>query len=617
MKRDRTYLLDSIEAHGDKLLRRWRKRSSMPTGKWTITRLQYAGTCRNNARKDYRNVYLLPYLDIETLGNRPSVLIGLLNYRAYSPPAEWAQHDHHELMMGWACGVFDIIFNKNCVVMYGSDYGKLVTWTERTAHQPDIIGFPRVWLILEKQAYLMSFLRRVVEALLGDVTNDEPQSSAKWKELIHKGLRKSEPVYMGRYTGLLAQMHLVAKDCTNVCALEVIACEIAGDIVTHWFWQGAVDELEHTRVAVHRHRDSIRPGHSLPNDMDKALDALEVLLLQAIIPQRPSFSHWCDFRRDAKTGGTSSSVKPKSLGTPDNQRRFPFSMMLNFLDAHLASSPPVERSRLDEILFDKVSDYATIMELLAAVRMHCSERTIRDVHEIVQNEDRIAWRRAKAKMTALPKDYILDQPLKQFQSPPSGRRDQQTLFNVACFFKDIKNFMRPVTRQDILAGILKKDSKLHGGNDLFLSLPTSGEVPSRSKIAAPTVKEKTREKEIPPPLGNAAEVAEAEEDSAPTALVVSKRTLSVLRSMFPATSEERQTSTEWETFVQSMQNAGFSAKNRGGSTVPFEQVSGSRKIIFHRPHPVPKIHPIMLQSMGRRMNKWYGWRWETFMLAGK
>jgi hypothetical protein len=32
-------------------------------------------------------------------------------------------------------------------------------------------------------------------------------------------------------------------------------------------------------------------------------------------------------------------------------------------------------------------------------------------------------------------------------------------------------------------------------------------------------------------------------------------------------------------------------------------------------HPGPSIDPIMLQSMGNRMNKWFGWSRHTFLLA--
>ena len=50
--------------------------------------------------------------------------------------------------------------------MYGPQYGQLSPWVADLAHRSDIIGFPRARLILEAQACLMQFLRRVVEQIL-------------------------------------------------------------------------------------------------------------------------------------------------------------------------------------------------------------------------------------------------------------------------------------------------------------------------------------------------------------------------------------------------------------------------------------------------------------------
>ena len=75
---------------------------------------------------------------------------------------------------------------------------------------------------------------------------------------------------------------------------------------------------------------------------------------------------------------------------------------------------------------------------------------------------------------------------------------------------------------------------------------------------------------------------------------------------------------------------GFSARNGGGSALVFENGDLSAaaaegrgggaadaaggKIIFHKPHPIPKIGSIILHSMGRRMAKWFGWHRELFVL---
>lgn len=87
--------------------------------------------------------------------------------------------------------------------------------------------------------------------------------------------------------------------------------------------------------------------------------------------------------------------------------------------------------------------------------------------------------------------------------------------------------------------------------------------------------------------------------------------------MFPQTEEERQKHVTWDTFVLNMGEAGFTARESGGSIVTFEDVNGEGKINFHKPHPKPVIDPVMLRTIGRRLNKWFGRDRETFVLATK
>jgi hypothetical protein len=90
--------------------------------------------------------------------------------------------------------------------------------------------------------------------------------------------------------------------------------------------------------------------------------------------------------------------------------------------------------------------------------------------------------------------------------------------------------------------------------------------------------------------------------------------------MFPATAEESAKGVEWDNFVYAMSDTGFIARNGGGSAVVFENRSladgrdTGGKIVFHKPHPAPKIDPVMLHSWGKRMAKCFGWHRELFIL---
>lgn len=65
------------------------------------------------------------------------------------------------------------------------------------------------------------------------------------------------------------------------------------------------------------------------------------------------------------------------LVPPAGDTRVRYVMLLDMLDEHLANSSAEERGRLDEILYDKLSDYATILQLLWAIRMHRPRYTSR------------------------------------------------------------------------------------------------------------------------------------------------------------------------------------------------------------------------------------------------
>lgn len=62
--------------------------------------------------------------------------------------------------------------------------------------------------------------------------------------------------------------------------------------------------------------------------------------------------------------------------------------------------------------------------------------------------------------------------------------------------------------------------------------------------------------------------------------------------------------------MHAMSDIGFTGRNNAGSAVLFENTnlvpeSGTAgdKIMIHKPHPVPKIDPVILHLWGNRMAK--------------
>lgn len=129
------------------------------------------GAMLGHMRKDlFRDTWLLPYLDIETLAEEPSRLLNLLYYRIKHTPAEWAAFDNSQLVLAEHWGILVAEFNKHCVVMRDSNYGDVVPWNKEKAHRWEIIGFNKAQTLLIAQSSMAKMLRKIVSALLPDTT---------------------------------------------------------------------------------------------------------------------------------------------------------------------------------------------------------------------------------------------------------------------------------------------------------------------------------------------------------------------------------------------------------------------------------------------------------------
>lgn len=98
----------------------------------------------------------------------------------------------------------------------------------------------------------------------------------------------------------------------------------------------------------------------------------------------------------------------------------------------------------------------------------------------------------------------------------------------------------------------------------------------------------------------------------------------VVSLMFPDRSkgiEEGGKMVDWLDFVSTMDTLGFKAEHGGGSAFTFKgaiRLPGDpstlqkRSIGAHMPHPITQMGPILLQSLGRRCNRRFGWQRANF-----
>jgi len=743
---DLQFLRDRCCSHGNTIISRWKKKSrdkrqafllqvapDMYPSLWFHPRLGYQFLNWKEARK-YSTAWLLPYLSLEALKDDHVRLLSLLYNRTRYAPEQWAPFDNKQLTLAWQMGHISADFSRKCIVMQGSGYGNLTPYNERAAHRWDIVGFPRGKMILDAQRCLMGFLRKAVEQLLEGVDMTHPGASEKWAQMTslgfkqtdsvefwspylnqpfsapptfnvdnlvsfartrleasqdHLWLLQTDPAYLRRYSRILSA-GAVIEGARRQDAHQIIGVELSRDAGFSFQWQWVLEECENVRVQYQRFRDCIHPGERLPPQYDRALGALELLLvnqmhhwakhLTAFIPDRPGFRHayshdhsvpgQVSYQRTLRTPQGELFEKDRLdwcltqlLGPPDQERRFDHAMLFAVLDDHLSKSSAAERARLDQALYDRLSDYAATHELLMAVRLHRPVNTNRDVSDVIKTEHRLAWRVMEDPDDHLPGSQKgLDvvgvgrkvQHLLELK-PPSGKKDldwleqsEKVRMTLNTLWAQIRAGRESLLRhrgftadeitaatEDLRAGTSAEHLADHERERervlTDIRAPTAAATKARvqtmwgpdteSQPSALNIREqrkvKTRPEEpiVPEPQAKSDETIGHEGPPVHSTVPVRQQTLNTLSTMFPNDMEEAAKSVDWNAFVQAMADAKFTARHGGGSAVVFECESSSGKIVFHKPHPVAKIDPIMFRVMGKRMNKWFGWTRDTFALA--
>jgi hypothetical protein len=610
-----------------------------------------------------------------------------------------------------------------------------VDFDKEAVHRQDIIGYPKARLILEGQAYLMGFLRKTVEGILDglDLDNLQP-SSEKWLVLSAAGMKhateettycsiyanqafsspprfdaavlisicevrmnavgdhlsflQTDPAYMRRWVRVLQEGHVFQLASSDSKGGSIF-CSLMKEIVGFWWWKWVKSECEYVHSLQVRFRDSIHQGQRLPIVYDKALGALELLLVNQVIgrgkelagefPQRPGFRDKYVFTPTEQPGAW--KVTPKGdettievytgkplvwclhqlTGEPDRQQNFDHGMLYAFLEDFLNTAPYEEKKRIDEQVLGPVSDLAAYYEMLAAVRLHRPQNHFSITSEVMDGEDREAWRAKEVLRRPMPFSSpemrrvgsALFKEINYAQPPTKSlERMQQTKATRATiekFWREIRTMMGSLLKgsrfddeyvssllQIISANLdpayietvqLEEERILTALHALTLKPIPSQEATAQTewgtshigeKNNAISTKTKTKIKIKTralgrEPLPEAPQIEEAapEDEKKQQKLPATKRALKIFRQMFAVDAEDAAKGIDWATFVRAMSDVGFVVREAGGSAVAFEKDDG--KIVFHKPHPETEIDSIMLHIMGKRMTKWFGWSRELFV----
>ncbi|KAF5556912.1 ycfA domain-containing protein [Fusarium mexicanum] len=749
--RSRDQLSNRIQVFGDVLMSRWKKRSQtkraallkeaapdLEEKQWLIPRYSYTRERLYMRERSplRRRQLLLPWLNVHVLKTNPAVLFALLHYRTAYSPQSWATFDNRQLTFSWADGNFDVDFCSKCIVMYGDEYGSLVDWEAKAAHRGDTLGYPRAILVLEAQAHLLEVLCNIVDKVLEGVDPLQPPRAEKWHDVVsHEAFKETgavefwspytnqafsrPPTFNGDYLISLAKSrlddigdHLWYLQCDSaymkrhvkmISATEIfkkasadqrammIPEQIVLELQTYCCWQWIESECSHVETIRRRFSDCIYPGMPLPPKYDKALGALELLLLGQVmqkilfleeqLPHIPGMQkHWeldpSQIPSDAPSDavGTTKRRTPQNTqqsldddpldwclvqlqGKPDNQSHFDHAMLFAMIQDHLSNNPS-EAKRLDEITHQTLSDLSTCHEMLIAVQSHRPRNAARAPEEVIATEDRVSWKLAqpfgfnmdvyKDIGIAFARDFY-------HVKPPTGPKSVEWLSHsqALCtanekFWEAIRGFLRKqLTQRDngytleeveALLGVasahLSKEyiqEKQRAEVEILSAINTADESqpiadafnegpdpsPTSATIAQGREKVKTRGEQC----SSGSDVTEppdeaAEEVTKHAVISLTRDSLGVIHLMFPRKDDVSKEVT-WDRFVRVMIEAGFTARNNGGSAVAFKQLVDGGRIVFHKPHPADKIDPVLLRIMGKRMTKWFGWKRELFALQGE
>ncbi|KAI9651338.1 hypothetical protein NHQ30_001377 [Ciborinia camelliae] len=470
-----TYLQQQCDRNGNSIIKKWKKKScgkreallrdinpNLYQHQWPDAHLEKAfdDSLRSAGDIDiditdgwhmrkHRTVCLLPYLTVEGLIQDPMKFLGLLYNRTKYTPEQWAPYDNSLLEKHWHMGSLALHYNDHSIVMSGPRYGTLIHWNKAEAHRWTSIGFPRAILILEAQAYLLSFLRSMVERILGSSNNllmesqptmfdeildhgsttskgpsghplelsssylNQPFSAppafsidsllniAKARQALqgdHLWLLQTDPLYARRHINLAMTSNLGVTFEPHHQYILASSVTIIQDAVIFWSWGWIVDELENLKELQISLNESLDPQKPLSKAYDAALGSLEELLLNQL-DRRLNYlkillpMHFRDVHKITTVSdhrGTFFRSLPNSC--PDFTRdRLEFCLSILHLATCREAKNMKELTRLDEVLYTALSSMAAMTQMLDMVRFHRPRSKKREFENITSETAR-GWR---------------------------------------------------------------------------------------------------------------------------------------------------------------------------------------------------------------------------------
>ena len=157
--------------------------------------------------------------------------------------------DNSQLKLAENFGVLIPEFNRHCVTMHGANYGaELLEWDKEKTHRWQIVGYQKAQYILSAQLHMMRFLRRTVEALLGEMQlshgptvkqqskpSETTQTQApKWDQLVQNNFFSFGSTSAQSTSTFANQPFMAPRKWDPIKTIELVES----------FYQECVDELD-------------------------------------------------------------------------------------------------------------------------------------------------------------------------------------------------------------------------------------------------------------------------------------------------------------------------------------------------------------------------------------
>ena len=375
--------------------------------------------------------FLVPFLNAESLGEKPMRLLALIQYRAYAYLSDWISFDRETINVYFHANLLRTAYNPRCVVVHPGEFGKLVPWSEDAAHRWSIVGYPLARHLFRIQLETSSFLRKVIDHLLSHAGNEPPIGRDVWDRLILTSFQSdnrfvTKSAYFNQVfapppefdlnnilTGLEARVRVAQDNTLLVQAdplhLRRLLCQTVKSAVyplhteenkrtmlfvtsVRSMMYGTDWRYLHTLAAkLSEHfvegRIEFTAGFPLPKEYETDLLELDAALtvrfwemvteLKSLVCGSRAFRHHFRDRRQITVHETAYRKDPLfwaliELAQQDTDVNRPASWCLSFIDEHLSNASAEERARVDQHLYDRLADMAFVDETLAAINSHIS-----------------------------------------------------------------------------------------------------------------------------------------------------------------------------------------------------------------------------------------------------